>query len=236
MGRKSRESDRYRGKRRAPTPPRGRFSAALATAFLCAAVTAFAAGQGMSDQKPGESAVDLSVLSAANDRAAAAGSAVRSARDETPAEGGDGADAGLTELWRLPLRGYKVTAERAQRSGRVQAGIDLAGIDEGAPVGSVADGVVMKAGREGSYGNIVRIDHGHGQVTVYGHNSEVVVTRGQQVKAGDIIAKAGTTGYSFTPHVHLEIWVDGHPTDPVTFFRERGVDFFLETEAVFGIE
>jgi murein DD-endopeptidase MepM/ murein hydrolase activator NlpD len=225
----ARESDRYRGKRRRPQPARGRLNAALATACLCAAATAFTAGASLSDQKPGESAVDVSALAAASDRAEAAGAANRSDREAFT-------DVTTGAMWRLPVRGYKVTSEYGQRSGRLAAGIDLAEIKEGTPVSAVADGVVIAAGRDGNYGNVVRIDHGNGEISVYGHNSDVLVAEGQQVSAGDVIAQAGNTGYSFNTHLHLEIWVNGRPADPIAFFGERGVDFFMETEAVFGSE
>jgi murein DD-endopeptidase MepM/ murein hydrolase activator NlpD len=85
----------------------------------------------------------------------------------------------------------------------------------------------------------VIIDHGvdangNRLQTVYGHASKLLVKEGQVVKAGDIIALAGNTGHSFGTHLHLEIHVNGQVVNPVPWFKDHGVDFFLETEAVFG--
>jgi murein DD-endopeptidase MepM/ murein hydrolase activator NlpD len=93
---------------------------------------------------------------------------------------------------------------------------------------------VILSGWDGGYGNAVRIDHGNGLVTVYGHNSKLFVKVGDIVKAGDLISAAGNTGHSFGTHLHLEIRVNDVPQNPITFFKERGVDFFLETESVYG--
>jgi murein DD-endopeptidase MepM/ murein hydrolase activator NlpD len=71
-------------------------------------------------------------------------------------------------------------------------------------------------------------------VTVYGHNSKLYAKVGDKVKAGDVVAGAGNTGHSFGTHCHLEIRINGEPVDPIKFFKERGVDFYLETEAVYG--
>jgi hypothetical protein len=95
-------------------------------------------------------------------------------------------------------------------------------------------GKVILSGWDGGYGYAVRIDHGDGLVTVYGHNSKLSVKVGDEVKAGDTIALAGNTGHSFGVHCHLEIRVNDVPQNPINFFKERGVDFFLETESVYG--
>lgn len=95
-------------------------------------------------------------------------------------------------------------------------GLDIA-VDYGTPVRATASGTVSIAGWVGGYGNLVEIDHGSGFVTRYGHNSLILVVQGQEVKTGDIIALAGSTGNSTGPHVHYEVRVNGTPTDPLLF-------------------
>lgn len=93
-------------------------------------------------------------------------------------------------------------------------GIDIAN-DMGTPIRATADGTVSVAGwNSGGYGNMVDIDHGNGVMTRYGHASYVVVTAGQHVKRGQIIAYMGSTGFSTGPHVHYEIRINGQAVDP----------------------
>ena len=93
-------------------------------------------------------------------------------------------------------------------------GIDIAN-DMGTPIRATADGVVSIAGwNSGGYGNMVDIDHGNGVMTRYGHASYVVVSAGQQVKRGQIIAYMGSTGFSTGPHVHYEVRINGQAVDP----------------------
>ncbi|MFA6850562.1 MAG: M23 family metallopeptidase [Selenomonadaceae bacterium] len=96
-------------------------------------------------------------------------------------------------------------------------GIDIAN-DEGTPILATADGVVTAAGwNSGGYGNMVDINHGNGIMTRYGHARQVVVSIGQQVKRGQIIAYMGSTGFSTGPHVHYEVRVNGQPVNPVNY-------------------
>ena len=95
-------------------------------------------------------------------------------------------------------------------------GVDIA-VDYGTPVRVTASGKVTMAGWVDGYGNLVEVDHGGGFVTRYGHNSMLLVVVGQEVKTGDIISLAGSTGRSTGPHVHYEVRVNGKPTDPMLF-------------------
>lgn len=95
-------------------------------------------------------------------------------------------------------------------------GVDIA-VDYGTPVRVTASGKVTMAGWVDGYGNLVEVDHGGGFVTRYGHNSMLLVVVGQEVKTGDIISLAGSTGRSTGPHVHYEVRVNGTPTDPMLF-------------------
>ena len=96
-------------------------------------------------------------------------------------------------------------------------GIDIAN-DMGTPIVATADGVVEYAGwNAGGYGNMVDINHGNGLMTRYGHASQVVVSAGQYVKRGQLIAYMGSTGFSTGPHVHYEVHVNGQRVNPISY-------------------
>lgn len=150
-------------------------------------------------------------------------------------EGGNGTHALIKELTKdsevtpspggfvSPLEGGwrdKVTSEFGYRDNPTGAGGEgHTGLDMGVPLGTPVRAV--KAGRvlfvrykRTGYGYHVAIDHGGGLVTLYAHCSEILVTEGQEVAAGDVIAKSGSTGRSTGPHLHLEVIQDGVPQDP----------------------
>ena len=89
----------------------------------------------------------------------------------------------------------------------------------GTPVIASADGKVIESGWKGGYGNTVMIDHGSGVVTLYAHNSALDVVAGQTVKAGQVIAKVGSTGQSTGPHSHFEVRVNGEYTNPLGWIK-----------------
>lgn len=92
-------------------------------------------------------------------------------------------------------------------------GLDIA-TSSGTPIQVVADGTVTNASYKGSYGNIVKVDHGNNVETWYAHTKEMKVTVGQKVKAGDIIATVGSTGNSTGSHLHFEIRINGKHVNP----------------------
>ena len=92
-------------------------------------------------------------------------------------------------------------------------GLDIA-VDFGAPVYATAAGTVEQAGWNGGYGRYVRIKHGNGYETAYGHMSGIAVSAGQQVIKGEIIGFVGSSGYSTGPHLHYEVVADGQNVDP----------------------
>jgi murein DD-endopeptidase MepM/ murein hydrolase activator NlpD len=98
-------------------------------------------------------------------------------------------------------------------------GLDFSG-SAGDPVSAVADGVVIFAGRDAGYGNLVDIDHGNGVMTRYAHNSKLLVTMGQRVHAGDNVALMGSTGRSTGTHLHFEVWNNGQPVNPRRFLAQ----------------
>ena len=93
-------------------------------------------------------------------------------------------------------------------------GLDISA-NKGDEVIAPAIGTVSMAGWNGSYGNMVVIDHGFGIVTKYGHLSRFAVMNGQQVNRGDTIGFVGSTGRSTSSHLHYEIWVNGRLTNPM---------------------
>jgi len=99
---------------------------------------------------------------------------------------------------------------------KFHSGLDIAA-DYGDPIVAANSGTVIYADWMGGYGNAVMIDHGGGIVTLYGHNSSLVVYNGQQVAKGQRIANAGSTGYSTGPHCHFEVRIHGEVTDPLNY-------------------
>lgn len=87
----------------------------------------------------------------------------------------------------------------------------------GDSVYAIEDGVVIVAGWDDAFGNLIIIDHGGGITSWYGHSSKLLVGANETVKQGQQISQAGSTGWSTGPHVHLEIHVDGVKKDPMSF-------------------
>jgi len=87
-------------------------------------------------------------------------------------------------------------------------GIDIA-IGTGTPVRPVAAGIVAYSGQRSGYGNTILIEHENGMVTLYGHNSRLMVSSGQPVDENTVIALSGSTGRSTGPHLHFEAWQAG---------------------------
>jgi murein DD-endopeptidase MepM/ murein hydrolase activator NlpD len=104
------------------------------------------------------------------------------------------------------------------RGPAIHTGLDMRG-DPGDPVRATAAGRVETAGWNGGYGKMVEIDHGNQFSTRYGHLSEIDVKVGQNVKAGDIIGKIGSTGRSTGPHLHYETRVNDEAVNPQKFLR-----------------
>lgn len=92
-------------------------------------------------------------------------------------------------------------------------GLDIA-TPTGSPVVAPADGVVKFSGMKGGYGYVVFLDHGYGFETRYAHCSAILVSEGQNVKRGDLVALVGTTGWSIGPHLHYEVLVNHIHVDP----------------------
>ncbi len=126
---------------------------------------------------------------------------------------------------REPIRNSYVTSNFGYRADPIvggsqfHKGIDFEA-DVGDPVLSVADGVVSFAGDRSGYGTTVEVDHGNGYTTRYAHNSALSRRVGELVRAGDQIAKAGSSGRSTGAHVHFEVWQDGRVMNPRQFLQQ----------------
>ncbi len=114
-----------------------------------------------------------------------------------------------------PIEGKITSRYGASSSIRksTHTGLDISAV-QGTDIKVVADGTVIAASYSGSYGNLVKIDHGNGVATWYAHTSKMYVKVGDTVKAGDVIAAVGSTGNSTGPHLHLEIRVNGEHVNP----------------------
>jgi murein DD-endopeptidase MepM/ murein hydrolase activator NlpD len=123
----------------------------------------------------------------------------------------------------LPTPGRVSSAFGARLDPFTGAEADHRGLDvaaaEGSPIRAPLAGVVVRAGPRGGYGNAVEIDHGNGVVTLYGHASEVGVAPGEQVVAGQQIARVGHSGRATGPHLHFEVRVGGRPVDPARVLK-----------------
>ena len=120
-----------------------------------------------------------------------------------------------------PTYGYITSGFGWRRSpfhgGIVQhRGIDFS-VPYGADVFATADGEVVFAGWFGGLGRTVAIEHGQGIVTRYAHASRLLVTEGDSVHRGDVIAQAGNSGQSTGTHLHYEVWLGGKAADPMEF-------------------
>jgi murein DD-endopeptidase MepM/ murein hydrolase activator NlpD len=101
---------------------------------------------------------------------------------------------------------------------RQHNGIDFTA-KKGTPVYATGDGIIKRAdNRSSGYGKHIRIDHGHGYVSLYAHLNGYNVRRGQRVKRGEIIGFVGNTGRSAGAHLHYEIFKDKKHIDPINFY------------------
>ena len=112
----------------------------------------------------------------------------------------------------MPVEG-KVISEYGLRNGRPHKGIDL-GAKAGTPIYAVLDGTVVYAGIQGSYGNVIVIEHPDFVMTVYAHNEKNMVNVNDVVKQGQQIATVGATGNAQGTHLHFEYRLKGKAINP----------------------
>ena len=127
------------------------------------------------------------------------------------------------DIW--PTAGGEITSRFGGRANPFSGtgydyhpGIDI-GNDYGAPVYAGATGYVEYAGWYSGYGRYVKISHGYGYETAYGHMSSIEVSSGQYVEKGDVIGYVGSSGYSTGPHLHYEVIINGQDSDPLKLIR-----------------
>ena len=133
-------------------------------------------------------------------------------------------------LMRNPVKGGRYTSGFGTRRHpllgitRMHTGVDWAA-PTGTPILAGADGTVERVGRQGGYGNYIRIRHANGFATAYGHMSRYAdgVQPGTSVKQGQVIGYVGSTGYSTGPHCHYEILVNNKFVNPMTIQVPRGL-------------
>ena len=115
-----------------------------------------------------------------------------------------------------PVSSLNVTSQFGPRWGRTHLGVDLA-MPTGSAISAADGGTVIFAGYSGSYGNLVKVDHGNGIVTYYAHCSVLCTSQGQTVEKGQKIAEVGSTGNSTGPHLHFEVRVNGQNVNPMGY-------------------
>lgn len=109
--------------------------------------------------------------------------------------------------------GYGVRFHPILGFAKMHKGIDI-GAPYGAPIRAASDGIVAFAGRNGGYGNFVKLNHGGGLASGYGHMSRIAVSPGARVSQGQVIGYVGSTGLSTGPHLHYELWRNGDAINP----------------------
>ncbi len=118
----------------------------------------------------------------------------------------------------VPISG--IITSRYGVSSRIRSfdhtGLDIAA-STGTPIKVVASGTVTCASYRGSYGKVVKVDHGNGLETWYAHTSKMYVEVGEKVEAGEVIAAVGSTGNSTGPHLHFEVRINGEHVNPQNY-------------------
>lgn len=113
---------------------------------------------------------------------------------------------------------FGVRSDPFRGTAAMHAGVDIPG-QTGTPIYATADGIVSHAGRQGGYGNLVQVNHGHGIETRYGHLSKILVADNTRVRRGQIIGLMGSTGRSTGTHLHYEVRLDGRAINPIPFIQ-----------------
>ena len=155
-------------------------------------------------------------------RQAEADRIAREEADRAAAEQAAREEAARRPALAFPAAGI-LTSGFGARWGTNHNGIDVANAI-GTPIVSVTDGVVIETGPATGFGLWVRVSQDDGTIGVFGHIDQSLVSVGQHVRAGEIIATMGNRGQSTGPHLHYEVWLpNGVKTDPIPWFHARGI-------------
>jgi murein DD-endopeptidase MepM/ murein hydrolase activator NlpD len=124
-----------------------------------------------------------------------------------------------------PLKNIRITSHFTHRRfhpvlkrWKAHLGTDF-GARRGTPILSVAKGKIIYAGRKGANGNLVKIKHRDGYVTIYAHLSRIKAENGQDVEKGEVIGYVGSTGRSTGPHLHFGVYLNGRAIDPMRMVK-----------------
>jgi murein DD-endopeptidase MepM/ murein hydrolase activator NlpD len=121
-------------------------------------------------------------------------------------------------LW--PAEGKLLSSFGPKEGGLHNDGINFA-VPRGAPLRAAENGVVAYAGNElPGYGNLLLIRHANGWMTAYAHNETLLVGRGDEVRRGEVIARAGSTGNVASPQAHFELRRNGKPVNPIKYLAK----------------
>ena len=154
---------------------------------------------------------------------------------ETTVVGGNQKPAKATEQAFYPLPNAKVISPYGKRGGRMHSGVDIK-TKPNDDILAAFDGEVTMSQRYAAYGNLIKIRHKNGLETWYSHNSKNLVSVGDKVKAGQVIALTGLTGRASTAHLHFELRLNGRAVNPLILFdhnahkvKEEAYKTFLKT-------
>jgi hypothetical protein len=118
------------------------------------------------------------------------------------------------------LSGFGYRIHPVYKVSKFHAGVDFPA-RVGTAIQATGDGVVVETGWHSGYGNCVKISHGYGYVTLYGHMNKIDVRPGEHVKKGQRIGQVGDTGLSTAPHLHYEVHHKGNPVNPINFCMDN---------------
>ena len=146
-------------------------------------------------------------------------------------------DTYLNTIKKMPLgrpvsgrisSGFGKRTDPVNNKKAIHEGIDIKG-KRGDRIVATAGGKVIKAMKNGGYGNYVEIDHGNGYVTAYAHMQNYLVKKGERVEQGQVIGQVGSSGRSTGPHLHYEIRLNKKPIDPEKFMKVADIAHTLKT-------
>jgi murein DD-endopeptidase MepM/ murein hydrolase activator NlpD len=203
--------------------------AAAEVAFAEAQTAADAAAEAFATQEERLGVLEAQLAVLTERRAVTEADYLAGVRERTAAGAQLGAGQISASGWANPVSGYISSAFGNRVHPRTGVWTFHAGVDLAAPCGrnmfAAHSGTVTYSGWNGGYGNYIRIDHGNGVSTAYGHivNGGLLVRLGQEVEVGQNIARVGTTGSSTGCHLHYEVRLNGVANDPVSFMRNQGI-------------